>query len=136
MRFGEFWVAWPKNSDRYTRKGCKSECERRWQQRGLDLEADHIIAHVEWLKGTEDWQKQGGAFIPAPLVYLNQSRWDGAEIPESPQQIASRAQAVYEQQLAASIAAMQRRPNSRAVSEAAVDALAVLAAAGTKLGSE
>ena len=22
-------------------------------------------------------------FIPAPLVYLNQQRWDGAEIPES-----------------------------------------------------
>jgi len=23
------------------------------------------------------------SFIPAPLVYLNQQRWDGAEIPES-----------------------------------------------------
>ena len=29
------------------------------------------------------WRKDNGAFIPAPLVYLNQQRWDGAEIPEA-----------------------------------------------------
>jgi hypothetical protein len=28
------------------------------------------------------WRKSDGAFIPAPLVYLNQERWDGAEVPE------------------------------------------------------
>ena len=108
-RFDDFWRAWPSNGGNYTRKGAKSECLRRWQQRGLDIEADQIIAHVQWLKTTEDWQKQGGAFIPAPLVYLNQSRWDGAEILESPQKAVLRAQQVYEQQLAASIAAMKQR---------------------------
>jgi hypothetical protein len=35
------------------------------------------------MKTTDAWMKQNGAFIPAPLVYLNQQRWDGAEIPES-----------------------------------------------------
>jgi hypothetical protein len=34
------------------------------------------------MKTTEQWRKDNGAFIPAPLVYLNQQRWDGAEIPE------------------------------------------------------
>jgi hypothetical protein len=34
------------------------------------------------LKTTEQWLKLNGAFIPAPLVYLNQQRWDGAEVPE------------------------------------------------------
>jgi hypothetical protein len=34
------------------------------------------------MKTTNDWRKDNGAFIPAPLVYLNQQRWDGAEIPE------------------------------------------------------
>ena len=34
-------------------------------------------------KTTNDWRKDNGAFIPAPLVYLNQQRWDGAEIPET-----------------------------------------------------
>ena len=72
------------------------------------MEADHIVAHVRWLKTTEDWQKNGGAFIPAPLVYLNQSRWDGAEIPESPEQARARiaeveAKAVRDSVTAASI---------------------------------
>jgi hypothetical protein len=35
------------------------------------------------MKTTDAWMKQNGAFIPAPLVYLNQQRWDGAEIPET-----------------------------------------------------
>ena len=36
------------------------------------------------MKTTEQWLKLNGAFIPAPLVYLNQQRWDGAEVPEMP----------------------------------------------------
>jgi hypothetical protein len=35
------------------------------------------------MKTTEQWLKANGAFIPAPLVYLNQQRWDGAEVPET-----------------------------------------------------
>jgi hypothetical protein len=31
---------------------------------------------------TTAWLKDNGAFIPAPKVYLNQQRWDGADIPE------------------------------------------------------
>lgn len=81
--FDAFWAAWPPNTSSYTRKGCRAECLRRWVIRGLDAEAEHIIRHVRWLRTTEDWMKNGGAFIPAPLVYINQSRWDGAEIPES-----------------------------------------------------
>ena len=38
-----------------------------------------ILAHVESLKVSTGWQKNGGEFIPAPLVYLNQRRWEGAE---------------------------------------------------------
>jgi acyl-CoA thioesterase FadM len=34
------------------------------------------------MKTTDQWRLKDGAFIPAPLVYLNQQRWDGAEIPE------------------------------------------------------
>ncbi len=39
--------------------------------------------YYKWAdKTTDAWRKDDGAFIPAPLVYLNQQRWDGAEIPE------------------------------------------------------
>ena len=75
--FEQFWTTWPKSQ----RKGGKATCLAKWNKLKLDLQADQIIKHVEWMKTTEQWKKGDGAFIPAPLVYLNQMRWDGAEIP-------------------------------------------------------
>lgn len=77
--FDKFWAAWPKSY----RKGGKSVCMARWKKGLYDGCADQIIKHVEWMKTTDAWRKDQGAFIPAPLVYLNQQRWDGAEIPEA-----------------------------------------------------
>lgn len=79
MSFEKFWAAWPKS----IRKGGKSVCLARWKKGLYDGCADQIIKHVEWMKTTDQWRKDNGAFIPAPLVYLNQQRWDGAEIPDS-----------------------------------------------------
>ena len=76
--FDAFWAAWPKS----TRKGAKSACLKRWQKGLYDHCAEQILKHIEWMKTTDQWRKDAGAFIPAPLVYLNQQRWDGAEIPE------------------------------------------------------
>ena len=78
MNFDDFWAAWPRS----IRKGGKSTCLKKWNSLKLDLQADQIIKHVEWMKTTDAWKKADGAFIPAPLVYINQMRWDGAEIPE------------------------------------------------------
>jgi len=79
MTFDLFWAAWPKS----VRKGGKSTCLAKWNKLKLDAQADQIIKHVEWMKTTDAWTKQNGDFIPAPLVYINQMRWDGAEIPET-----------------------------------------------------
>ena len=76
--FERFWKAWPAS----TRKGAKSECRKKWDKHYCETQTDQIIKHIEWLKTTEQWIKSNGAFIPAPLVYLNQQRWDGAEVPE------------------------------------------------------
>ena len=76
--FERFWKAWPAS----TRKGAKSECKKKWEKHYCETQTDQIIKHVEWLKTTEQWIKSNGAFIPAPLVYLHQQRWDGAEVPE------------------------------------------------------
>ncbi len=81
--FQRFWKAWPSNQGRYCRKGGKAQCLKVWNKNYNFTQADTIIKHVEWLKTTADWLKDQGAFIPAPLVYLNQQRWDGADIPES-----------------------------------------------------
>jgi len=77
MNFDDFWAAWPKS----VRKGGKSTCLAKWNKLKLDAQADQIIKHVEWMKTTDAWKKANGEFIPAPLVYINQMRWDGAEIP-------------------------------------------------------
>lgn len=76
--FERFWKAWPAS----TRKGAKSECKKKWEKHYCETQTNQIIKHIEWLKTTEQWLKGNGAFIPAPLVYLNQQRWDGAEVPE------------------------------------------------------
>ena len=46
-------------------------------RKDFDLQADAIMAHVESLKGSDGWKR---GFVPAPLVYLNQRRWEGADV--------------------------------------------------------
>jgi len=83
MTFDLFWAAWPNNvQGGYSRKGAKSECLKRWNKHHHDTQADTILKHVAWLKTTPDWLKDNGLYIPAPLVYLNQQRWDGADVPD------------------------------------------------------
>jgi hypothetical protein len=85
-QFARFWSAWPKSS----RKASRGGCWRVWQKGGFDSVAEQIIAHVEAMKTTPDWKKEAGAYIPAPLVYLNQRRWEGAEVelPEERRRVA------------------------------------------------
>lgn len=79
--FNEWWSAWPANQKGgYQRKGGKSLCLARWIKGLYWTQADQIIKHTEWMKTTEDWRKSNGMFIPMPITYLNQMRWDGAEI--------------------------------------------------------
>jgi hypothetical protein len=73
--FAEFWNTWPTND----RKQAKGKCLAAWKKASAERDAAKVCAHVEGLKGSRDWQKNGGEFIPAPLVYLNQKRWEGAD---------------------------------------------------------
>ena len=68
-RFNEFWAVWPTSK----RKVAKSTCETKWRQLRLDNVADQIIAHVNSIKGSEQWTT---GFEPAPLTYINQRRWE------------------------------------------------------------
>lgn len=96
--FDRFWAAWPK----HPRKGAKAACLAKWAKTYCETQADQIIKHVEWMKTTEQWRKDGGAFIPAPLVYLNQARWDGAEIPEIKKPVTMADQ--YQERIAGAVA--------------------------------
>ena len=79
--FEQWWKAWPANTPGgYQRKGGKALCLKRWVKGLYWTQADQIIAHTLWMSKTSDWLKSNGEFIPGPMVYLNQQRWDGAEI--------------------------------------------------------
>jgi hypothetical protein len=72
--FTKFWETYP-NTDR---KQAKGKCLDAWKKAKAESCAAVVIGHVERLKTSNDWLKNNGEFIPAPLVYLNQRRWDGA----------------------------------------------------------
>lgn len=74
--FISFWKAWPIND----RKQAKGKCLEAWKKASAERDAALILAHVERMKASEDWRKQSGQFVPAPLVYLNQRRWEGTDL--------------------------------------------------------
>lgn len=71
--FALFWAAWP-SSDR---KQARGKCHDAWKKAGAEPHAALVVAHVERMKAGP-WQKDGGRYVPAPLTYLNQRRWEGA----------------------------------------------------------
>ena len=70
--FSQFWLAWPKHH----RKTSRSKCLERWAKDGLDAKCLHVLAVLAAHKLSEQWTKDGGEFIPAPLAWLNQRQWD------------------------------------------------------------
>ena len=74
--FSRVWNSWPKSP----RKGGRSKCLEIWRRAKLESAAGTICSHVEAMSLMPDWRKESGAYIPAPSVYLNGRRWDGAEL--------------------------------------------------------
>jgi hypothetical protein len=74
--FSEFWNAYPNCK----RKGSKNKCQSVWKKQNFESVAEQIIAHVTSMANSNEWMKDSGQYIPAPLTYLNQQRWDGAEV--------------------------------------------------------
>jgi len=67
MHFDTFWKLYPE------KKG-KKPCRKKWKLRKLDQIAEQIISDVEWrIKNDKKWLD---GFIPNPLTYINQDRWD------------------------------------------------------------
>ena len=70
--FNTFWEAYPSS----VRKVNKIGCLKKWEAKDLDSIHDKIINHVNMMKKSEQWTKSKGDFIPLPMTYLNQERWD------------------------------------------------------------
>ena len=71
LGFDKFWLEWPTHVRKTNRVGCA----RRWKRGELEAVAEQVIAGLRRWKVSQDWLKDAGKFIPAPLVWLNQERW-------------------------------------------------------------
>lgn len=69
--FDAFWQAYP-------RKVGKDAAWKKWQQvhRRSDFPAlPDLLASLERQRSSEQWQKEGGQFVPHAATWLNQGRW-------------------------------------------------------------
>ena len=73
LLFDEFWAAYPRKDDK----------KRAWLKfkaiKNLEKIFPDIMADVENKKKSEQWNKNGGQFIPMPSTYLNNERWNDEE---------------------------------------------------------
>jgi len=66
--FLRFWKAYP-------RKVNKGTAAKAWKKRG-DASLETILAALETAKGSRQWLKDGGDFIPHPATWLNARGWE------------------------------------------------------------
>jgi hypothetical protein len=72
--FDKFWAAYP-------RKVGKQKATESWgwiKDKPGTLEL--ILKALRWQIETEQWQKKDGQYIPHPVTYLNQHRWEDQPI--------------------------------------------------------
>lgn len=72
--FARFWDSWPDGE----RKTARKQCAAKWRTEGCEAIAESVIAAVDAAKRSATWTKNAGEFVPAPLVWLNQRRWESS----------------------------------------------------------
>jgi hypothetical protein len=74
-RFDEFWSAYPR------KEGAKEKARKSWSRQKLDAKFDQVVADIaRRVQSDPQWSKR--QFIPHPLTYLNQQRWQDDWKPE------------------------------------------------------
>lgn len=68
-RFADFWQAYPRKA------GSKQKAEKSWDRQNLDHLADQLIANVTD-RTSSDPRWSDPQYIPHPLTYLNNQRWN------------------------------------------------------------
>ena len=78
--FEEFWKLYP-------RKNGKDAALRAWKTKKREgrLPAISVLADaIDAAKRTDQWQRDGGQYIPHPATWLNQGRWMDEQAQEEP----------------------------------------------------
>lgn len=110
--FDEFWGAYP-------RKVAKAQALKAWEKLAPDAELrGRILRALKAQAGSEQWRREGGAYIPYPASWLNGRRWeDEAQTLAAPDpEAVARAREIEAANIARSIEAMnaeQSTPEAR-----------------------
>lgn len=73
--FDQFWQAYPK-------RVAKKPARRAWDKLHVDNDLlAKILAALAWQKRSDDWQRDGGRYIPNPATWLNGGRWEDEHNP-------------------------------------------------------
>ena len=67
--FDAFWMAYP-------RKTGKGDARNKFAKALTKTTFATIMTALERVKGSAQWQRDGGQYIPHPATWLNQERWD------------------------------------------------------------
>lgn len=67
--FAEFWSAYPK-------KIGKGAAEKAFAKAKVNGHLPEVLRALEAQKQTDQWQKDGGQYIPNPATWINQKRWE------------------------------------------------------------
>ena len=77
MNFDRFWLAYPKKQGKQT-------AQRVWARLKPSQElAGRMLAAIETAKQSEQWQREGGRYVPAPATWLSAARWEDEPLPQA-----------------------------------------------------
>jgi hypothetical protein len=66
--FGVFWAAYP-------RKVGKDAAKKAFERRRSVVDLEVLLAALELQVASQQWQRDGGRYVPHPATWLNQGRW-------------------------------------------------------------
>jgi hypothetical protein len=78
VTFEEFWELYP-------RKIAKSDAQKAWQKlKPTEELSKAIFSAIDSWKKSQQWQKDGGEFIPYPATFLRKRMWESEVVPNKP----------------------------------------------------
>ena len=80
QEFEAFWKAYPRRTGKDAAFAAWKAKKRERRLPALPV----LLQAIEAAKRTEQWQKEGGAFIPHPRTWISQGRWQDEQAHEEP----------------------------------------------------
>lgn len=108
--FAAWWAKYPPR-----RKAARAQCLAKWAAAGLEARAPEILAGLDRWIASDDWDREMGRYVCAPIVWLNQARWEAHPLPAQGRRAADPARDEAEKAGKALLARLPREARYAAV---------------------